>query len=108
MPNPTIGEIIQNIFSDDKILDILEGRGWCAEIETVNEEELGILKSGDETFKIRQWDSPHLLMQGVTYDGKVVYLTRGVHGNGLFEHPKVYESGQWEEELRRLYLVYHQ
>ncbi len=108
MPNPTIGEIIQNIFGNDNILDMLEDNEWYVDIKTVNEEEFSILKRRDKIFKIHQWDTPHLLMQSVTYDGKVVYLTRGAHGNGLFEHPEIYNAGQWEEEIRKLYQPFQQ
>lgn len=76
MPNPTIGEIIQNIFSNDLILDELEDRGWYVDINTVNEEELSVLKSPNKKLKIRQWDWPNTV------------------------------SGRWEEEIRKIHSTY--
>ena len=103
MPDPTIGEIVQNLFSNDPLLDMLEDRGWYLDINTVNEEEMSVLKSPDERLKIRQWDFPHLFMQYVIYDEEIVYHTRGIHGNGLFKHPEIYIPGSWEEKMRELH-----
>lgn len=106
MSNPSIGEIIQNLLSNDTLLDMLEKKGWSVDIDTVHEEELSVLKSPDWELKIRQWDWSNTFMQYVMHEGEIVYYTRGIPGNGLFEHPEIYVSGPWEEEIRKIHSTY--
>lgn len=90
MPQCTIGEVIQTIFSNDSILDRLEQKRWYVDIDTIHEEELSIIQSPNKRLKIRQWDFPKIFMQQIQYDGKLVYFTRAAQRENDFEHPEAY------------------
>jgi len=109
MPQPTIKEVIQTIFSNDSILDRLEQKRWYVDIDTIHEEELSILQSPNKRLKIMQWNFPKIFMQQIQYDGKLVYFTRVDHKGNVFEEPKIYiDTAIREEETRKTYETFCQ
>lgn len=106
MPNPTIGEIVRAILSNDLLLDMLDRKRWYVDIDIVKTEKMSILKSPNKRLKVRQWDFPKVFMQQVQYDGVMMYLARATQMSDAFEHPQTYISGSWEDELRKLNQTY--
>ncbi|MDO8655691.1 MAG: hypothetical protein Q7K45_00500 [Nanoarchaeota archaeon] len=104
MPQPTIKEVIQTIFSNDSILDRLEQKRWYVDIDTIHEEELSILQSPNKRLKIMQWDFPKIFMQQIQYDGKLVYFTRVDHKGNVFEEPKIYIDIDNSVDLKHMYI----
>lgn len=104
MDQKHIGEVIQEVMQLRMGMPDRMG-GW--DFEADSEPELfQVLVNDNYGIKMRQMWFPRSVRQSVTYRGQVVFENHVPLGKQPLEASH-YIPGAWEEEVRRIYLVYN-